>query len=610
MSADSQSAPTLPSETELAQLPLQGLAAFASRCARRVRPRFQLPQGLPDAAKHASAVTGAIALAEAFARGEAVTSADAYKAAVAASEASGTAGKRSTGAQAALAAHAAAEAAYAVYAAASDLSSGNAIAAKAFIVAPKVGIDINETFSAVRGEHTVNFAARSAAFAAKANLASIQPTRHDYQSLLELRLGAYPEMGRPVDPGDAGPLGTLWLKATSTSDTVGQSDPLKDVIRNVFVLADGQRIEVEHGSFESYARAPDDTVILATCELSQQDCDDLLRKITQIDDLQSRAEPVSGLLERESLGERIASWPAEWGDYLRVSLFGAIDISSDLVWPELGIEISSKREEGTFAFQHFSTYPARVRVKSRDLEGVSDAIERLEDFLNAWHIAMCQSGSTPTFGAGCSIHYYCSLLTLPYAVVSELTEHERRIRSFLQGCDKHSKEDRQKIMRAAWWIRQARHDFLSGAPIASIFALYSAYWNAFECLVDVFCDLVPMPKLSKLEKTQMISEFFSGKSWPPGPQDIASCYKEIVDPGIRQKARHVFNQIADPKLGDRFYEECFTKQEGCYPLYQIRNDIDHGSIVEYDVESRWRVLNGLERLQAIVVPLFTSLTSG
>ena len=38
-------------------------------------------------------------------------------------------------------------------------------------------------------------------------------------------------------------------------------------------------------------------------------------------------------------------------------------------------------------------------------------------------------------------------------------------------------------------------------------------------------------------------------------------------------------------------------------LYQIRNDIDHGNIVEYDFAMRTRVINGLNRLQPIILSI-------
>jgi hypothetical protein len=380
-------------------------------------------------------------------------------------------------------------------------------------------------------------------------------------------------------------------------------------MKKIFVLPDGTRLEMEFEPFESYASSPDDTVILTTPGVSKEDLQELLTKIEQIDRLQTARQPISGILEQVRLQEQIAAWPEEWGDYLHVSLFGAIDVTSDVTIPELGIEVSSQREMGTFVFHNFWTFPCRIKVPSKDWEGVSDAITRLESFLNAWHIATCRSGATPTLGAGSAIHYYCSLLSAPYAVLSQLVEEIPQIKLFLDGCNRHGEQIYFKIMRAAWWMRQARHDLLSGAPNISIFSLYSSYWNAFECLVDVACKLIPPKQLSQADKTKQLQQYFSALTRSPEPEDILLCYNNIVNPGFRHKVQHVFSLIIDKEAGDRLYSECFTKDPEADRLYRIRNDIDHGNIAEYDMNTRIRVLNGLERLREIVLPLFIWLTN-
>jgi RNA polymerase sigma factor (sigma-70 family) len=54
-------------------------------------------------------------------------------------------------------------------------------------------------------------AAADAAFAAfAAYYAAGEAARADYDGLLELDLGTYPEPGQPIDPTDRGPLGPLW----------------------------------------------------------------------------------------------------------------------------------------------------------------------------------------------------------------------------------------------------------------------------------------------------------------------------------------------------------------------------------------------------------------
>ena len=53
----------------LKALPLRAIVAFAARCARRVEPLAQLPEGHPQREDRRGAVEAALDMAEAFARG-------------------------------------------------------------------------------------------------------------------------------------------------------------------------------------------------------------------------------------------------------------------------------------------------------------------------------------------------------------------------------------------------------------------------------------------------------------------------------------------------------------------------------------------------------------
>lgn len=378
-------------------------------------------------------------------------------------------------------------------------------------------------------------------------------------------------------------------------------------MKRVIILPDGSRIEVEHKAFEEYSSSPVDTVILTTANVSRKDFKELIEKVEHLEDLASSGEAMSGQLEQERIAKKIDTWPEEWGDYLEVSLYGSIEITSDIHIPELGLSISSVKEKGIFAFQDFWTYPCRIEVKSKDWVGLSDAINRLEIFLNSWHLSTCWSGRSPMYGAGCSIHYYCSLLTTPYAIISELENEILSIRILLDGYTRLNTEQRKKVLRAGWWMRQAKHDLLSGAPNTSIFVLYSATWNAFECLVDVACDVKHPQKLTKTQKNDLIREYIENLDGPPQVSDIDHCYSTIVNFSFRDRVRHVFNLITDKNIAEKSYAECFTLEPAERRLYQIRNDIDHGNKVEYDIDTRLRVIEGLERLQKIVLPLFAWL---
>lgn len=68
----------VPIPEEIEQLPLWPRVAFAARCARRIQPRFRLPEDHPDRIKHVRAIDGAIALSEQSAHANAYVKAGAY----------------------------------------------------------------------------------------------------------------------------------------------------------------------------------------------------------------------------------------------------------------------------------------------------------------------------------------------------------------------------------------------------------------------------------------------------------------------------------------------------------------------------------------------------
>src|ERR1700685_3976915 len=58
------------SATDLKQLPLRALVAYAARCARRVQSQYKLPEGHAEAAACEAAIDAAIRVAEQFAAAE------------------------------------------------------------------------------------------------------------------------------------------------------------------------------------------------------------------------------------------------------------------------------------------------------------------------------------------------------------------------------------------------------------------------------------------------------------------------------------------------------------------------------------------------------------
>jgi hypothetical protein len=192
----------------LKKLPLRAIVAGAARCARRVEHLAQLPEGHPEREGRRAAVDAAIRMGEDFARGSEIPSAEDVVRAIDASRAvaSGDPCCNHAVASAAEAAHAAASAMHALddrggvsgrnpmkrtaegrkYLEHLDHVTADLAALAAFTAAA-------EAFDAV-GLHNEDFVARAL---------------RDYDKLLELKLGRYPEGGGPIDPSPDGPLGPL-----------------------------------------------------------------------------------------------------------------------------------------------------------------------------------------------------------------------------------------------------------------------------------------------------------------------------------------------------------------------------------------------------------------
>ena len=186
---------------DLKGLPLRAIVAWATRCARRVQPLVESPEGPPETYQHRVAVEAALRMAEDFARGAVPRPVEDVVRAIDAVRGAATAG----GECAVAAAHAAASAMQALDAAgreAADPAEGTAAEE-----------DVGDRIALGFTENTALAALRAAEEAVAAagvhNEDLIRAADRDYRALLRLDLGRFPDEGRPVDPSPDGPLGPL-----------------------------------------------------------------------------------------------------------------------------------------------------------------------------------------------------------------------------------------------------------------------------------------------------------------------------------------------------------------------------------------------------------------
>ena len=173
---------------QLKALPLRATVAFAARCVRRVEPLAQLPEGDPQRKTRGEAVEAALRMAEAFAIGSDAPPDELVVAAIDASRDVGSESACSVATSAAAqAAHAASSARH------TGSSSGTVTHVTADLAALNAYTAAAGAFVSV-GYHNEDF---------------VGAALRDYETLVRLQLGRYPEPGTPVDPSPEGPLGPL-----------------------------------------------------------------------------------------------------------------------------------------------------------------------------------------------------------------------------------------------------------------------------------------------------------------------------------------------------------------------------------------------------------------
>lgn len=195
--------PVAESPSDLKQLPLYALLAYATRCARRVAGLFRLEPNHPEAAACTAAVEAAIRITEALAAAGEVDPDD-----LAAAE-EGTVRAVIVASEMLPPDERAAYAANSAYAA--------ICAAKAALEA-SVADDIDESAGRVAEAATI---ARDSAVSADERVE--RAATLDWEMLHRMYLGKYPGFGEPVDAAESGMLGPLFQDAQRKSRAVSEA---------------------------------------------------------------------------------------------------------------------------------------------------------------------------------------------------------------------------------------------------------------------------------------------------------------------------------------------------------------------------------------------------
>jgi len=289
-------------------------------------------------------------------------------------------------------------------------------------------------------------------------------------------------------------------------------------------------------------------------------------------------------------------WPTKWGNDLRVLIYGDFKPpTKDLVVPELGITVHHKKMENTVISSALCVLEATAQIREKSAPAILDAIRRINVLLGSWTLVSWGN-------SGCGWWSYITHDT--GGGVLEQFDHTD-LSVAVQGVLRLPAPVRQRLDAALYWVREPR-SLLMEHYRSDILRRYSAYWNAFECLVEAILIQRPQKKSSKKEKQTLIDEFLAERNGKLSRSDVERCYQEIVNPGFVGKARHALH-VCFPEHATEYTNECFQLPDRPNRLYDIRNSINHGDIDAENPEERLRVNARLSKLWMIVWGMFGRL---
>ena len=298
------------------------------------------------------------------------------------------------------------------------------------------------------------------------------------------------------------------------------------------------------------------------------------------------------------LEQRIAQWPAAWGDDMHVLVYGDFQPpAADLEFPALGIKVLATKRENTAIAGAMTVLDAHVTVPGKSVAAILDAIQRLNIFIGAWSLTDWAHGYRGwwcymTHATGGGVIGKISQPDIEGAAASVL-----RLRPAV----------RRKVEAALFWIRATPRLFRVSHQDA-ILRLYPDYWNAFECLVDAVAVVVPPQTLNRSEKQARIDAYLAQCSHRLTAEQVSDLYKTVVNSGFVGKATHALRVCFEGEA-DRYIRECFTTTPPRDRLYNIRNSINHGTVDPEDPRELVRLNARFHRLWMIVWMMFARLVS-
>lgn len=294
--------------------------------------------------------------------------------------------------------------------------------------------------------------------------------------------------------------------------------------------------------------------------------------------------------------ERIRQWPEGWGEDLIVLIYGDFEpLKAPLEFPSLGIVVHPEKLDNTIIRTAMCVHKATVKIKEKSISDIVDAARRINVFLGACTLVEWGHSSLG----------WWSWVTHDTIASAHTDINHENLKMATDGIQRLQPDIRRKVDAALYWIREPRNTFIESYR-SDLLRVYSAYWNAFECLVEAVNIIRPQSKLSKSKKQQLIDQFVKNNSGELTPQIIEKLYKSMVNPGFVTKATHALNVCFEDEA-KAYIDECFMLYKKNDRLYEIRNAINHGDIDAENPLELIRIESRLRRLWMIVWRMFGKL---
>ena len=339
-------------------------------------------------------------------------------------------------------------------------------------------------------------------------------------------------------------------------------------------------------------------------EPKEMDGEDFVTKCKRIDELRKEGFDFSQACRLASLEARLAKCI---DNEIPVLIYGSFSpLKHDLHFQALDIIVGCEEKHNTIVSAYgINVLEARVKLKDTTVASLSDAIRRihillgavtfLEQKINApigwWSYV---THGSPSYGAWNFENFRLpGVIDVLYAIPSG--------------------ERRQHIEAALYWLRETSGENDGSVFREHIFKAYTAYWNAFECLVAAANS--PKPFQVKPDKAAMqkhLDQLVVNRSGKPTVKDIEEFYRKHVNPRLPGKANHALHVCfpKDIEKADEYFHECFRLDDEEDRLYDIRNAISHGRIdstspiEQFRVQARMTTLKGIVRqMLAALLPL-------